>query len=99
MKFNHWIFKFLPENIIAITLPWCVYFRYEKVAVHTIRHEVIHLNQKKLHGAFKFYAIYLKDYFKNLIKYRDHRTAYRNIPFEVEAYEKQFDTSIKIDQR
>ena len=52
-----------------------------------IKHEMVHQKQMDKHGVFTFYVIYIKDYLKNLIKYRNHWDAYKNIPFEVEAYE------------
>lgn len=92
MNFNSWIFKFWPlTKYDAITLPWGVYFRLpvEQVDIHTIKHEQVHIDQKKQIGILKFYTLYLYFYLRNLIKYRDHWKAYYNIPFEVEAYEKQ----------
>lgn len=54
-----------------------------------IRHELVHQAQMDRHGIIMFYLIYLKDYFVNLVKYRSHWEAYMNIPFEIEAYDKE----------
>ena len=51
-----------------------------------LEHEMVHQRQMDKHGIFMFYAIYLKDYLVNLIKYGNHWKAYYKIPFEVEAY-------------
>lgn len=53
-----------------------------------IKHEMVHQEQMDRHGVIKFYLIYVKDYIKGLVKYRNHWDAYYNIPFEVEAYSK-----------
>ena len=53
------------------------------------QHEMVHQKQMDEYGVLKFYIIYLKDYFLNLVKYRNHDKAYFNIPFEVEAYSQQ----------
>lgn len=89
MRFNSWIFHLWPlSNYDAITLPWGVYFKnsYDQVSPSTIRHEMIHIEQKKKIGVVKFYTLYLWYYVNNLWKYKNHDMAYRNIPFEVEAY-------------
>lgn len=52
-------------------------------------HEAIHTYQMKKVGYVKFYIIYLYEYIKNLIKYRNNKLAYKNISFEIEAYNNQ----------
>jgi hypothetical protein len=42
-------------------------------------------------GIARFYLIYFRDYLANLWRLRDHNAAYRNIPFEKEAYERERD--------
>ena len=51
-----------------------------------VTHELIHQAQMDEFGVLKFYWIYLVDYFKNLWRYWNHDRAYREIPFEKEAY-------------
>lgn len=51
-----------------------------------INHEKIHLRQQLELLIFPFYLLYLTNYLVNLIKCRNHDTAYRNIIFEKEAY-------------
>jgi len=92
MNFNHWAFKFWPlSRYEAITLPWGVYFKHseEKTRPSTIRHEQVHLDQIATLGVFTFYFCYLCEYVRNLIRYKSHDAAYRNISFEKEAYEKE----------
>lgn len=93
MYFNSKVFK-LPgmSNYDAITLlPLGIFFRQSLVQVdaHIINHEMIHVEQIKKLGVIRFYTLYVYYYAKNIWKYRNHDLAYRNIPFEIEAYEKQ----------
>jgi hypothetical protein len=52
-----------------------------------INHEKIHLRQQLELLIFPFYLLYLFSYLINLIRYRNHDLAYRNIVFEREAYD------------
>ena len=47
----------------------------------------------------RFYFKYLRGYLLNLWRLRDHDAAYRNIPFERDAFERQYKTSQDIDRR
>lgn len=51
-----------------------------------IRHEQIHLQQQKEMLVLPFYLTYLGCYLYNLVRFRNHHTAYMQIPFEREAY-------------
>jgi hypothetical protein len=51
-----------------------------------INHERIHLRQQAELLVLPFYILYVLNYLFNLIKYRNHHTAYLNIVFEREAY-------------
>ncbi|MBL7777536.1 MAG: hypothetical protein JNK66_04460 [Chitinophagales bacterium] len=51
-----------------------------------IRHEQIHLKQQVEMLVIPFYVIYLINYLINLVIYRQHDKAYREIIFEREAY-------------
>lgn len=98
----HWNFWLLPKDFIAITLFGHIFFNINKEqlreylnnprAARTLRHERIHVLQAQ---SFKtkylaFYILYLYYWVKNLVKYgvKDH-IAYRNIPFEKEAFDNQ----------
>ena len=52
----------------------------------TINHETIHFWQTIELGVIGFYLLYLLFYLINIIKYKNNKKAYYNIPFEKEAY-------------
>jgi len=54
-----------------------------------IKHELIHIGQIRQDGLIVFGLKYLGWYLWNLIKYQKHYKAYRNIPYEIEAYSRQ----------
>ena len=90
--YKSWIFKIWPmKGYDAIVLGRWMLTRYgmDDLPLLVIRHEMVHQEQMDRHGIVMFYLIYLKDYFKNLWRYRNHDLAYRKIPFEVEAYGRQ----------
>jgi hypothetical protein len=51
-----------------------------------VNHEKIHIEQYKELFIIGFLILYLYDWLKNLIVYRDLNLAYKNIRFEKEAY-------------
>ncbi|MXV49852.1 hypothetical protein GS399_02635 [Pedobacter sp. HMF7647] len=51
-----------------------------------INHEKIHLQQQLELLILPFYLLYLGNYLVNLIIYKSHNQAYRNIVFEREAF-------------
>lgn len=57
-----------------------------KTDPHLIRHEKIHLVQQLELLVVPFYILYLLHYTVNLVRYRRHDRAYREIVFEKEAY-------------
>lgn len=91
MKFNHWIFK-LPfmKPYSAIVIGRTILFKGPTADPVLLRHEMIHQEQMDRHGVVGFYLIYLKDFIRMFWKHRDWQQAYRSIPFEVEAYERQW---------
>ncbi|WP_412466695.1 hypothetical protein [Pedobacter sp. KLB.chiD] len=56
-----------------------------------INHEKIHLRQQLELLIFPFYILYLINYLINIIRYKEHDLAYRNIVFEKEAYQHETD--------
>jgi hypothetical protein len=60
-----------------------VEMQYDKELVN---HELIHHRQQLEMGILPFYIAYLFNYLYNLIIYRKHYAAYRNIIFEREAF-------------
>ena len=84
MYYNHWLPKLLKVN--AIVLLGVVYFaeRKKQITERLYKHELRHKEQQEEDGV-KFYIIYLKEYFVNLVKYRNHHKAYYNISYEKDA--------------
>ncbi len=64
-----------------------------KTDVVTIRHEMIHIKQAEELLVLPFYVSYLLNYLVNLLIYRNHDKAYRNICFEREAYQFEHDNT------
>lgn len=96
--YKSWIFKVWPmTGYAAIVLGRWMLTRYgrEDLPVSVIRHEAVHQEQMDRHGIIMFYLIYLKDYFKNLWRFRNHDLAYRRIPFEMEAYGRENEVSAR----
>ena len=90
----NWIFRYLLKGYLGITLfPFILYTtkymnglslpqdRIDKL----LRHEKRHLKQQIVFLIIPFYLIYVANYLINLIKYKDHQKAYRNILFEIDA--------------
>ena len=89
-KIPVWLSKISPINIEAIAFFLFVCSR-GKMDAELRRHETIHFKQPLellFVGQWILYGIY---YLKGLIKHRNGATAYREIPFEKEAYENQKD--------
>lgn len=100
LKF-HANFFLLPKSFSAITLFGHVFSNKTKEALKKYlnsyygkkmaNHERIHILQSKTFKTryFGFYCYYLAYWVKNLFKYGFNINAYRNIPFEKEAYENE----------
>lgn len=86
MKYRILIVGKLPAAAMAI-YPFML-FKNKRVSQNNqvIRHELIHFRQQLELLVLPFYILYLLNYLLNLIIYRDHDKAYRNISFELEAY-------------
>jgi len=63
----------------------------ENVNPVTRRHEAEHLAQARRVGLGRFYATYLADWLRGLVRTRSLEAAYRQIRWEVEAYAVQDD--------
>ena len=90
--YNSFLFKFPPLCYYdANVLGRWMHTRFDEktVPARLIKHELVHQKQMDEHGVIMFYLIYVKDYIKNLFKYKNHWDAYYNIPFEIEAYQKE----------
>ncbi len=92
LRYRHWIFKLpLARNYRGMVMGRTILFKGDEsdVSPTLLRHELIHQEQIDRHGMARFYLIYLRDYLNNLWRLRDHDAAYRNIPFEREAFERE----------
>ena len=87
-KIPVWLSKLAPIDIGAISLGFWVWSR-RKMDDTVRRHETIHFQQQLellFVGQWILYGLY---YLKGLIRYKDGPTAYRESPFEREAYENE----------
>ena len=91
MKFPVVSLPFLPATGMAI-FPF-IFIKYKglKHNKQIINHEQIHLRQQIELLVLPFYIIYILHYLVNLLRYRNHDKAYRNIVFEREAYSNESD--------
>ena len=77
-------------DIYAITLYPFIIIKDEGNEI-TINHEKIHLEQQKELWVIGFYLLYVYYWLKGKFKGLSNGDAYMNIPFEREAYTKQYD--------
>lgn len=94
LPISHTIYtkRFFRGSYIGIAL-WPLIIisnRYRHVPL-VVNHESIHIRQQSELLVIPFYIIYIFHYLYNLIKYRNHNEAYRNIIFEKEAYSNEND--------
>lgn len=88
---NPWFItlKFLPYSGMAI-FPFVLIkhadFKWSKTLVY---HERIHLMQQIELLILPFYFFYVLNYSINIIRFRNHDRAYREIIFEKEAYQNE----------
>lgn len=80
------VFKNLPATGMAIFPFIILKNKGLKSSNVIINHEKIHLRQQLELLVLPFYVLYFIHYLINLIKYKNHDKAYRNIVFEKEAY-------------
>jgi hypothetical protein len=92
IKYRHWIFKLpLARHYRGMVIGRTILFKGSEMEIplKLLRHELIHIEQIERIGITRFYCTYFRDYLANLWRFRNHDTAYRSIPFEQEAYERQ----------
>ena len=84
-------------SVYAITLfPFIILS--EEVDEYTMNHELIHFEQQKELFVVGFYALYVYDFLKGIIKYKNKDLAYFLIRFEQEAYNYQNDLGYIMDR-
>lgn len=80
--------KFLRYfNINAIVIYPFVLYQDRVPSSSILAHEAVHLRQIKDAGALKFYSKYIFEYLKGRKRGLSHYEAYRNISYEIEAYD------------
>ena len=82
--------KFVNANFVAVSFAIFIFFR-EKTIEKTWRHEMIHYRQQQelfFVGQWLLYAYY---YLIGWYKYKDRYKAYKENPFEREAYANDHD--------
>ena len=83
-----WLSKIAPIEINAISVAFWVFSR-GKITARTRRHETIHFQQQLellLVGQWILYGLF---WLVGLVRYRSGAKAYRQNPFEREAYDNQ----------
>ena len=70
----------------------------EEVDEYTMNHELIHFEQQKELFVVGFYALYVYDFIRGMIKYKNKDMAYYLIRFEQEAYNYESDLGYIIDR-
>ncbi len=79
--------RFVPYSAMAV-YPFILVKKAEmKQNVELIHHEKIHHRQQLELLIVPFYLLYLFNYLFNLLRYRNHYKAYREIIFEREAFQ------------
>ncbi len=81
----------VPKGFVGITIFPFVFVRKKKHLKKKVllNHEKIHLRQQAELLIIGFYLWYFISYVVRLIKYREHKKAYKNIVFEREAFAEQ----------
>lgn len=78
--------KFVPYSAIAL-YPFIIVRKGElKEDTILINHEKIHHRQQLELLIIPFYFLYLINYLVNIVRYKNHFTAYKQIVFEREAF-------------
>ena len=84
-------------SVYAITLfPFIILS--EDVDEFTMNHELIHFEQQKELFVVGFYALYVYDFIRGMIKYKNKDMAYYLIRFEQEAYNYESDLGYIVDR-
>lgn len=80
------IFRYIPYSAMAL-YPFIV-VKHAKLRENRvlINHELIHLRQQAELLILPFYFLYVVNYVINLVRFKNHDKAYREIVFEQEAY-------------
>jgi len=83
IKKNHWLPKRL--KVLGITIYPYIFVRVKKPSARLIAHELVHIDQVRSVGWFRFYISYLLYYRAGQIRGLSDKAAYLKIPYELEA--------------
>lgn len=81
------IHKLIFKGYVATTFGQYVITQYTSLSDRIIRHESKHAEQYRNWSVLLFLLIYVGNFLYNYVKYRDFKTAYKQIKFEIEARE------------
>tara|TARA_Y100000310_G_C20592926_1_gene769015 strand:- start:329 stop:706 length:378 start_codon:yes stop_codon:yes gene_type:complete len=87
-KIPVWLSKIAPIEIHAISFV-CFVFCREALSKTMRRHETIHYHQQLELLFVGFWTLYVLFYLRGLLRHRNGKEAYRNNPFESEAYDNE----------
>jgi len=91
MKYWAITFSKLPADAMAL-YPFMIFKKQVLQSSQVIiNHEKVHFRQQQELLIIFFYPLYFLHYLINLVKYRNHYSAYRQICFEKEAYSNEGD--------
>jgi len=87
------IFKhIIPSNYCGLTIYPFIFLRDKQLILDKIliNHEKIHLKQQVELLWFFFFIWYSVEYLIRFLQFRNHQKAYKNISFEKEAYNNEY---------
>ena len=84
-------------SVSAITLYPFIFFSGE-ADEYEMNHELIHYEQQKELYVVGFYCLYVYDYIRGVLKYKNKEFAYHQIRFEREAYANDKDLGYIVDR-
>ena len=92
----------LPPAAAGMTVGNVVFLRGDRIeqkASTLLAHELVHVRQFAELGPARFLIQYVGAYLRNLRTYKNHREAYLEIPFEIEARREASEWAQKIGTR
>jgi hypothetical protein len=89
----------LPVGGVAIFPFLLLKDKKSRLNQHLMNHEFIHFRQQIELLIIPFYIIYILNYLINLILYHNHQQVYRNILFEMEAYENDTNLDYPVERK
>jgi len=98
IKYNHWYPKLLRyKGIVYYPFVFIALSEGEAKKKHILHHEWIHVQQMRKDGVLNYYSRYVFEFFVNSLRFVSFRKGYRNISYEVEAYDNE--KKVKLPRR